>query len=125
MYVASGWNGGPNFFVVGDIPGLPSIMFVDIHVERVHVNKSYEKLTKILTRTETINVYFTDIQHFIIFFTNVQKVKQKWTFVLTFSKYVSKNLCPSSLVFHLLNITVSLLKLKFFSPTHASLYCGW
>jgi hypothetical protein len=88
---------------------LQSIMFVDIHVERAHVNKRYEKLTEMLTRMGRVNVYFTDIQHFIIFFTNVQKVKQKWTFVLTFSMYVSKNLRPSSLFFHLLNTTVSLL----------------
>ena len=59
---------GYTFFFVGDIPFSPSIMFVDIHVERAHVNKRYEKLTEMLTRTGSINVYFTDIQHFIIFY---------------------------------------------------------
>jgi hypothetical protein len=42
-------------------------MFVDIHVERAHVNKRYEKLTEILTSMGRINVYFTDIQHFIFY----------------------------------------------------------
>jgi len=41
-------------------------MFVGIHVERAHVNRRYEKRTEMLTGTGRINVYFTDIQHFII-----------------------------------------------------------
>jgi hypothetical protein len=59
---------GQTFFVVGGIPGSPSIMFVDIHAERAHVNKRYEKLTDMLTRTGRINVYFTDKQHYITFY---------------------------------------------------------
>jgi len=55
---------------------LPSIMFVDIRIEKAHVNKRYANPTQMLTRTRTINVYFTDIQCLLIY-TSVQKVKQK------------------------------------------------
>ena len=106
--VACGWPGRPNFFVVGDIPGLPSIMFVDIHVERAHVNERCEKLTEILTRTGLINVYFTDIQFFLMFYecpksqTEVDScashfpstypktyVPHPWFFIIEYNRFIS------------------------------------
>jgi len=105
MCVAIGWLGRPNFIVVGDILGFPSIMFVDIHVERARVNKPCEKLTEMLTRTWRKCLLYRCAPLYC-FFTNVQKVKQKLTFVLTFFKYVTTYLCPFSLVFHLLSVTV-------------------
>jgi hypothetical protein len=56
---------GQTFYVVGHVPVSPSIMFVDIHAERAHVNKRYEKVTEMSTRMGRINVYFTELQHFI------------------------------------------------------------
>jgi hypothetical protein len=106
--VVSGWHGGTNFFVVGDIPGLPIIMFVGIHVERAHVNRRYEKLTEMLTRTGRINVYCTDMQHFIICYERPKSQTEvdicAYIFQVRIQKFMSL-----ILGFYLLNIAVSLL----------------
>jgi hypothetical protein len=94
---------------LGYIAGLPSVVFVDIHVEGAHLSKRSEKLKEVLTRRGRISVYTTDIQNFIILYECPKSQTEVDICAHIFQARNQKFISFIPLVFHLLDITIFLL----------------